>query len=286
MFSVDNFPRAVRQASMSPVLLLLLLGAPAAAAKAGTNADALSLAYNISVAGKSVYQVSYDASLSPASYGTAIEIAPSGVGKLFTDFRLNMATRGGVTNGRLQPEDFTLKSSRRRDVKSLQMTWTDGQLPKTSRTFKLPNSRATSIENALAPAISDPLTAIFRHSLENAGKPCDRRERVYNGSEVYDLRITLLGKAILDKRQGTIYQGPAFKCRVVLVPIAGYSDKRMRRYLKRPPTYTVWFAAMLAPEWGKSILVPVAGSGRFAGRNFAIVLASATAGGRALAARQ
>ena len=271
---------------MGTVLSLLLMAAPAAAAKAGPNADALSLAYNVSVAGKSVYQVSYDASLSPVAYGTAIEIAPVGVGKLFTDFTLNMATQGGVTNGQLQPEDFTLKSSRRREVKSLQMTWTDSRLPETSRTFKLSNSRAAAIENALAPAIADPLTAIFRHSLDNAGKPCARRERVYNGSEVYDLRITLLGKSILDARQGSIYHGPAFKCRVVLVPIAGYSDKRMRRYLKRPPTYTVWFVAVPAPEWGKSILVPVAGSGRVADRNFAIVLASATVGGRALAARQ
>jgi hypothetical protein len=285
MITVDNFPRAVCRTGAVTVLLLAM-AAPGAMVKAGADTDALSLVYDIYVAGKSVYRISYDASLSAAAYKSAVDMAPTGVGKLFTDFRLNMSTQGGVTKGKLKPEDFTLKSSKNDEEKSVQMTWTAGRLPEANRTFKLSPPRAAAVEKALAPAIPDPLTAILRHSLENTGMPCDRTERVYNGLEVYDLTITLLGKSELDAGKDSVYRGPAFKCRVVLAPIAGYSDKKMRKYLKQPPTYAVWFAPVLAPELGKSILVPVAATGRAAGLNFTIAVSSATLGGRALAAVQ
>ncbi|MDP9136984.1 MAG: DUF3108 domain-containing protein [Pseudomonadota bacterium] len=286
MINLDNFSRAVRRAGMGTVLLLLVLAAPAVLVRAESEGDSLSLDYKISVAGQNVYRISYDARLSPAAYGTAIDIVPTGLGKLLSDFRLHMATRGGIASGRLEPEGFTLKSSKRREAKSLQMTWADGHLPEANRTFKLSRAGAAAIENALAPAVPDPLTAVLRHSLENPDRPCARKQRVYNGLEVYDLKITLLGKTVVDARQGGVYQGPAFKCRVVLVPIAGYPDKKMRKYLKEPPTYTVWFAPVMAPEWGNRILVPVAATGRAAGRNFSITVSSATVGGKTLAASQ
>ena len=237
-------------------------------------------------AAASVYQISYVATLSPAAYASTVKIAPTGVGKLLTDYKLNMSTQGGVTAGELNPADFALTSSKHREVKSLQMTWTDGRLPAANRTFKLSSAGAAAVAAHWRRPCRIRLTAVLRHSLENADNPCERTERVYNGSEVYDLKITLIGNSMLEATKGSVYQGPAFKCRVVLVPIAGYSAKKMRKYLKQPPTYSVWFAPVLAPELGRHILVPVAGTGRAAGRNFTIVASRATLGGKALAAAQ
>lgn len=276
----------MRRAGAGVALMLLAIATPGARVSAEAEADALALTYTIKIAGKSVYRISYDASLSPAAYQSAVKMAPTGMGKLLTDFKLFMSTEGGVSQGELAPQDFSLKSSKRREEKSLRMTWPDGRLPEANRTFRLSAAQAAEVERALAPAVPDPLTAVLRHSLENPGNPCDRTERVYNGFEVYDLTITLLGQVVLEAARGSVYRGPAFQCRVVLVPIAGYSDAKMRKYLKNPPTWGVWFAPVMAPGLGKSILVPVAATGRAAGRNFLIVVSSATLGGRSLAAAQ
>jgi hypothetical protein len=282
----DHFSPTLLRCCLGTVGLLLALTMPGTALRAEPNADALSLAYGIYIAGKSVYQISYDARLSSAGYASTIDIAPTGVGKLLSDYRLAMSTQGGVTGGRLEPAGFKLRSSKHREAKSLQMTWTDEQLPQARRSFELSPAGAAAVKKALVPAIPDPLTAVLRHSLENADKPCDRTERVYNGSEVYDLKITLLGETILDADRKSGYRGPAMKCRVVLVPVAGYSARKMRRYLKQPPTYAVWFATMLAPGLGKNILVPVAATGTAAGRNFTIAVSRATLAGKVIAAVQ
>jgi hypothetical protein len=275
-----------RRFAAAAVSVLLALAAPGASAQSAANGDALSLFYQIYVFSKSVYEISYDARLSPAAYRSVVDMAPNGVGTLFTDYRLSMSIDGGVVRGKLAPRDFTLKSSKNRERKALAMTWSGDGLPRAERTFELSALRARAVSAALAPAVPDPLTAVLRHGLDSADAPCERTQRVYNGYEVYDLKISLLGEASLHSEKRSAYRGPAFKCRVVLVPIAGYSDKKMRRYLKQPPTYTVWFAPVEAPGIARRILIPVAAAGRAAGSNFEILVSRATLDGRELAALQ
>jgi hypothetical protein len=270
--------------SAAALWLLLLFPAPAALAQAKVDGDNLSLTYKIYVAGSSVYEISYDARLSPAAYQSVVDMGPNGLGKLLTDYRLNMSIAGEVVRGRLAPQDFTLRSSKRRDLKSLAVKWDGDGRPQANRSFRLSPTGAREVEDALAPAVPDPLTAVLRHSLESSDAPCARTQRVYNGFEVYDLEITYLGEASLKSERLSAYRGPAFKCRVVLVPIAGYSQKKMRKYLKQPPTYTVWFAPVEATTLARRILIPVAATGRAAGRNFSIVVSRALLDGQAVAA--
>ena len=64
--------------------------------------------------------------------------------------------------------------------------------------------------------------------------------------------------------------------------MAGLSEKRLRKWAKKPPVYTIWFAATKAPVTGKALNVIVAAEGEASGRKFRAVASTATVAGAAL----
>jgi Protein of unknown function (DUF3108) len=254
------------------------------AISAEAGGDTLNLSYGIYVGGSRVYKITYSASLTPDGYRTAVTMAPKGMGKLFASFKLSMASAGLVADGQPQPVDFSMESSKNDEHKKVSMTWSADGLPKANRSFRMPKDRAAALDQVLDPQIPDPLTAILRHAINTRTKPCARPLRSYNGAEVYDLEFKFLGKdAIADTKNGA-YAGPAYKCQVVFVPIAGYPEKKFRKLLSKPPTYIVWFADVVSPSTSTKFLVPVQASGRAGKRKFTILASGAEMSGQPLTA--
>jgi hypothetical protein len=255
--------------------------APSSLLKA-SEADTISLSYGLYLGGARVYAISYNASLSSESYRTAVTIAPKGLGKLFSDFRLKMTTSGTIRSGQPEPRDFRMESSKEDERKNVAMRWRSGGLPEADRSFDMSDTRAAEVSKALKAAMPDPLTAILRHALDQAATPCAETLRAYNGAEIYDLRLTFLGSDVIKDRGKGVYSGPAHKCRVVFVPVAGFSEKRMRKHLKNPPTYTIWFAEVKSPATAVRVLVPIQAHGKASGHTFAIFASEAKMSGRPL----
>jgi Protein of unknown function (DUF3108) len=246
--------------------------------------DSLSLSYGIYVSGSRVYKISYSALITPEGYKTAVTMAPKGLGKVFVDFKLKMFSAGRLANGRPEPVDFTMESSKDNEHKKVSMSWSSSDPPKVDRSFNVPKDRAAALDRVLNPQMPDPLTAILRHALETSAEPCMRTLRSYNGAEVYDLAFTFLGNEEIKGTKEGAYSGPAHKCKVVFVPIAGYSEKKMKKHLSNPPTYTVWFAGVTSPTTSTKFLLPVQALGKAGKRSFKIFASDAQMSGQPLAA--
>ena len=70
------------------------------------DADNLSLDYAVYMAGSRVYKINYTASLSSDHYKSAVSMGPKGLGKLFSDYTLDMTSSGVVADGLPQPTSF------------------------------------------------------------------------------------------------------------------------------------------------------------------------------------
>jgi hypothetical protein len=268
-------------------LLLSISAGTAVLSTTAVNAaetESLNLSYSIYVGRNRVYRINYSALLSDSSYKTAVAMSPKGLGKLFVDFRLSMATAGRFASGLPQPVDFTMESSKEDEHKKVSITWSPSDLPKVDRSFRMNKKQAAAVDRVVNPEMPDPLTAILHHALRRGAKPCTRNLRSYNGAEVYDLAFTYLGGDEIQPAKHSIYSGSAIKCRVVFVPVAGFSDKKMKKHLSNPPTYIVWFAEFTSPRTSTELLVPVLATGKVAGRSFKIVASEADMSGQPLAA--
>jgi hypothetical protein len=271
----------LKSAAGALALALAVNLAPLPAATA-SEADTISLNYGIYVGGTRVYAIAYSASVSPEGYRTTVTMAPKGLGKVFSDFRLKMVTSGTISSGQPEPQDFVMESSKEDERKKVAMTWKSDGVPKADRSFRMPDKRAAAVAKALKPAMPDPLTAVLRHALDETANLCSETLRAYNGAEIYELQFTSLGADVIRNKGKGVYTGPAHKCRAVFVPIAGYSDSRMRKLLKNPPSYILWFAEVRSPATATRFLVPVQAQGKASGRTFAIFASEAQMGGRSL----
>jgi hypothetical protein len=246
--------------------------------------ESLNLSYSIYVGGSRVYRINYSALLMENGYKTAVAMAPKGLGKFFVDFRLSMVTAGRFASGLPQPVDFTMESSKDDEHKKVSISWSPTDPPKVDRSYRMSKKQAAAIDKVVNPRMPDPLTAILHNALSGGTKPCAHTLRSYNGAEVYDLAFTYLGADEIQPGRHSIYSGSAVKCRVVFVPVAGFSDKKMKKHLANPPTYIVWFAEFLSPRTSTELLIPIFATGKAAGRSFKIVASEADMSGQPLAA--
>ena len=265
-------------------VLALVFGADAVPHAMAQDADTLSLRYGIYVSGSSVYKINYTASLSSDHYQTAVSMGPKGLGKLFSDYKLEMNSSGVVAGGVPQPTNFAMKSQKDDEKKRIKMTWSPDDPPKADRSFGMSAERTADVKAVLEPQTPDPLTAVLHHALKSDRKPCMGTLRAYNGAEVYELAFKYLGQDQIRAAHEGAYSGQAFKCEVVFVPVAGYAEKKKRKMLQQRPTYTVWFAAILSPTTSTKLLVPVMAVGKAGKRKFEIVALEAEISGRPLAA--
>jgi hypothetical protein len=264
--------------------LALIVGGGAVPPAMAQDADTLSLSYAIYVSGSRVYKINYSASLSSDRYKTSVSMGPKGLGKLFSDYKLDMTSSGVVADGLPQPTNFASDSEKDEEKKRVKVTWSSDNLPKADRSFGVPPERTADVESVLEPQTPDPLTAVLHHALKSDQKPCTGTLRAYNGAEIYELAFQYLGQDEIRAAHEAAYSGPAFKCEVAFLPVAGYSEKKKRKLLKQRPTYTVWFAAILSPTTSTKFLVPVRAIGSAGKRKFEILASDAKISGRPMAA--
>ena len=130
-----------------------------------------------------------------------------------------------------------------------------------------------AVASALVADVVDPLAALFRMGMPVDGLPCRGTHRVYDGREVFDLRLSFRKKVSFDSKSSGTYRGIAFECDVTWLPIAGRSVTKGEATSGR---YTVWFAPALSEVPGGSLLVPIQATGNLNGVQFEAYATKAT----------
>ncbi len=263
-----------------PFSAFLLAGVTLIAMSSAVMAEALRMGFDVYVSGLRVMKVNFDGDITTKTYRGAVRIRPKGFAKLFLKKRLEMRTQGVFNDAHAKPQEFRYHSRKKSREKSAVVRWQGGRVVSWTRKPPASEAERRQVLAAIASGALDPLSALFTLGRRQGANLCSGRFRVFDGLDVYDLKLVQLGQT----RVGNMnYAGPALKCRMIYVPIAGMSEKKKRKQLRNPPVFTVWLARVKSAAAGP-IWVPVQASGRLKGRPFTASLSAATLGGGPLRA--
>jgi hypothetical protein len=258
----------------------LLMGiGPALAAE---TADKVRLRYDVTFSGVRALELRYDASLSTGAYNAQVDVKLKGIAKMLAEFDLEIAAAGNVAPTGLKPAKFRMVTSDEEKNRTMDVSWSADGTPLAKRNYTLKPNRAAQLVDAVKPGMPDPLTVLMSMAITPQAALCNGTTRSYNGAEVVDFTFTKLGTENFGKASKGAYRGPVTRCKLELKPVAGVSEKRLRKWAKRPPIYTLWFAATKAPVTGKALNVIVAAEGEASGRKFRAIASTATVAGAAL----
>ena len=244
--------------------------------------DKVRLRYDVTFSGVKALELRYDASLGADAYNAKVDVKLKGIAKLLAEFDLEIAAAGNVAPQGLKPASFRMVTSDEEKNRTQNVSWSADGTPLAQRNYKLNATRTTQLVNAVKPGMPDPLTVLMSMAISPEQSLCSGTTRSYNGAEVIDFTFTKLGTDTFDPSSKGAYRGLATRCRLELKPVAGLSEKRLRKWAKKPPVYTIWFAATKAPVTGKALNVIVAAEGEASGRKFRAVASTATVAGAAL----
>jgi hypothetical protein len=256
-------PRII--ALLGPVFSVLVIGAGNARADSGSKIET---SYEVNVGGLTVLDIKYSSEISAAGYRSQASIETRGMANFFSDYSMKMAASGTLAGGQSSPLQYRSRSEKKDKEKTFDLNWSQGVLSAANRqAAKNPEIQA-EIDTALTANVSDPLTAIFRIGTLPEGNPCQAAHRIFDGKEVFELRFSFKGEAVLDDSFPGAYHGKAYECRATYVPVAGRYAVKFRKRNDEPPTYNVWLAPIGGDASGGLRLVPVRATGRLDGLKF------------------
>ena len=241
-------------------------------------ADKLSLRYDVSVSGLRAMKVKFHSEFTPKTYSATADMKPKGLLKIFLKKKLHLEVSGAFRGTRPQPLSFSYRSRKKGREKQARITWKNGKVAQWQATPAPGSGERKAINQAIAQGALDPLSALFALARSDAKGLCTGRFHVFDGIDVYDLKFARLGAT---RVRTSAYSGPAMKCRMVYVPIAGMSEGKKQKQLRNPPTFTLWLARVRSAELGP-IWVPVQVTGRTKGKPFTAGLVKGRMNGRPL----
>ena len=260
--------------------LALGLAAGAFAFPAVASADeALDFTYDVVVSGLQAAQIKFDMDLTPTGYRSKASVETQGVVSFFSDSQTFVGTSGEIVNGRAVPASFSTRTEKSGKQKDFKVRWTESGQPEPHEPpVKNPQMQAEILE-ALAAGVIDPITAVLR---VRGDAPCEGKQRVYSGRDVFDLTFTLEREVTFNDKSDGVYRGPAYQCRMLYTPIAGRDATKARKKKIEPWAVTVWFAPVDSQSLGGQMLLPVAAAGKLDGRKFRAFASRASVSGQAL----
>lgn len=244
--------------------------------------DKVSLKFEVAVSGIKALVLSYSANIGEKAYQAETGINVKGIASLFTDFDFAAKAEGRVLNGRLIPGKFDYQTADEDKKKQLNVSYAANGNITTKRNYQLKPGQEADVERVLKPGTPDPLTVFITMSAQPSANICSGKWRSYNGAELVDYQFTRLGTG---NYKGKVdYQGPVIHCRLELKPVAGVSDKRLKKWSKNPPIYDLWFAPVSTSS-GRPMHLLIAAEGQAGKTSFTAWASTAEISGRKLASR-
>jgi hypothetical protein len=203
---------------------LLLAGSAAATpAPQGVRFDG---AYTAIAKGMAAGEFSYHYSQLAGAYQISAQRRLTGFLRLLAGDRqdFSYSVNGAVVNGRLQPANYQHSGGSRRRV--VRATFRGGDIV-TTATPAMGMGRPPATPAQRRGAV-DQLSAIADLMI-SPGDPCSQTVHVYmDGRSRFDFVLTPAGRLNVDSR---VFKGPALRCNVRFVPIAGFSDPQQTQQL-------------------------------------------------------
>jgi hypothetical protein len=237
----------------------LALAALLAAAPAVAHAERFSLAYNGHAFGAApVGKVWFDFTIDGEGYDVVSSVRSGGVLKMIGKQDVTGKSEGAIANGLPRWTKYVTTTETKRKARTTTMT-RSGDAVKVD-VQPAYGGLGDPEANAQQKRTSyDPLNVFMAMGMTaQRTRTCAGRYLTYDGRYVYDLVLSPdLG--IQQVNEGG-YKGPALKCKMQQVPIAGYDAKQKAEQKQNPPTGALWFAlvdgAQIAPPIRMLLPVP------------------------------
>ncbi len=259
---------------------LALTGALATAATTA-QAETVKLRYDIAVAGTRAMTMKFTGNVGRSTYRAAVTLRPAGFMSFFIKKSFDLRGEGRITPQGVRPTFFTMTVKKKKKTKTGTIGWNGSRFTWRREPPPGPVTRSEVLRALGGKGAPDPLGLLVGLAGKDPAAGCRGTRRVFDGHDVYDLRLSLRGSKTF---RGAAYRGDAVLCRMVFVPVAGsMSEKKKRRALADPWVFNVWLGAVKSSATGR-LMVPVSAFGRMQGRDFTAALVRATIDGRPLQA--
>jgi hypothetical protein len=193
--------------------------------------------------------------IGPSAYNIVSRAEAAGIVGWFVDYNLIISSTGVVGPDGLKPSHYDSfnkdgKKNRHVLVDFLADDVVTTATPRFGDMGFPPASHEQKMESM------DPLAAILQLSLgaeATPDNPCGGPVRAYDGKQRYDLKLTFVGRIAY---RSDAYTGPALKCDVEYVELAGFKDKTQEQRAKDKKDVE-WTNMILAELDGGAVKPPL-----------------------------
>jgi len=244
----------------------------------------ITISYDVAVGSMSAMRISYNATLSGASYQSSASIKTRGLASLFSDYEMDMASSGSLDGDDVKPLQYRSKQDKKNTAKILEVRWQGADDSPAVNSIPKDQEDEDLVAPALTSGLVDPLSMLLRVAALHAGKPCQSVERVLDGREVYDLQFAFAGAVKLNGDGPGTYRGPAYKCSMTYTPVGGRPAIKFKKTGGVPSTFDIWFAPVKTGFSDEALFVPVLATGKLQGLSFVASVRKANIAGRPISA--
>jgi Protein of unknown function (DUF3108) len=240
-------------------MLRTLIFTAALACAAPAHAERFALEYNGHAFGVApVGKVTFDFTIDGEGYDVVSTVRSGGVLKMVGKQDVTGKSEGAITNGLPRWTSYVTTTETKRKTRTTTIT-RNGEAVTVDVQPHYGGLGDPPASEAQKRAAYDPLNVFMAMGMQaQRTKTCAGRFPTFDGRYYYDLVLSP-DAGIQNVKEGG-YSGPALKCKMQQVPIAGYDAQQKAEQKANPPNGALWFAlvngAQIAPPIRMLLPVP------------------------------
>jgi len=238
--------------TLAATVLSLILTAGSGYAAAEQVPTSLEVDYKIALGGFDFGSADIKAVIGGADYELDALIKTEGVAEQFFETTFALASQGSFSGNRVKPSRFVSTYADADSSRRVELTYPSSGAPIMAAEPAYEDGFGPHVQLNDILMTQDPISALLLPVRNTTASPCDRSLPLFDGRRRYDLQLREDGMMEMNDAEGG-YNGPAMRCTVGMLPVAGYERKTLIKLLAREDSIRVW----LAPLEGTDVWVPV-----------------------------
>ncbi len=179
-------------------------------------------------------------------------IKTEGIAEQFFETTFALESQGRFSGNRVKPSRFVSTYKDADSSRRVELSYPNRGAPLMAAEPAYEDGFGPHVQLNDVLMTQDPVSALLLPTRSATASPCDRSLPLFDGRRRYDLQLREDGMTEMTGSE-TAYSGPAMRCTVGMLPVAGYERKTLIKLLAREDSIRVW----LAPLEGSDVWVPV-----------------------------
>ncbi len=244
--------KARRLTAAAIAAALSIAGPATVSALAETPPTNLRVDYSIALGGFNLGTADVEAKLDGGKYELGAIVRTEGIADQFFETTFALESQGSFSGNRVKPSRFVSTYEDADSSRTVELTYPSRGAPIMVAEPAYGDGFGPHVQLNDILMTQDPISALLLPTRSATASPCDRSLPLFDGRRRYDLQLREDGMTEMSGDESA-YNGPAMRCTVGMLPVAGYERKTLIKLLEREDSIRVW----LAPLEGSDVWVPV-----------------------------